>query len=464
MSLRTRLAISVGLLVATAIAVTGWVLHRATEQELVDEVDAFLIERAERLAPFDLIANRGRGFGALEGRGGQGLGVGRFSEDDAIAQIVTVDGTVISLTETQLPVLSADLEIAAGRRGATLREAVVDGVEYRLITQPLRPGQAAVMVGRDLSEVNAAVTDVAQRALLLGAIGTALAALATWVMASRLSAPVNKLMMAAEHVAATQDLTASIEVRGDAEVGRLAASFNTMLGALQMSRKQQQRLVMDASHELRTPLTSLRTNVDLLRRAKSMSGADRDEIMDDVSRELDELSALVAELVELSTSSRRPDEPVGPLDLGLIAANVAQRAERRFGRTLNVTTTGPIELYGHGSLVERALWNLVDNAVKFSEAGTEIDLGVDGGRVQVRDRGPGISQADRELVFDRFYRAVETRSEPGSGLGLSIVADIVATHNGATFVDEPHDGLGVIVGFEINGIAGPEWPLAAGDP
>jgi two-component system sensor histidine kinase MprB len=229
-----------------------------------------------------------------------------------------------------------------------------------------------------------------------------------------------------------------------------------------MSRQQQQRLVMDASHELRTPLTSLRTNVDLLRRAKSMSGDDRDEVMDDVSRELDELSSLVAELVELSTSSRRPDEPVGPIDLGLIAANVAQRAERRFGRTLNVTTAGVVELDGYGSLIERAVWNLVDNAVKFSQSETEIDLAVDGGRVQVRDRGPGISEADRGRVFDRFYRAVETRSEPGSGLGLSIVADIVAAHNGTTFVDEPHDGPGAIVGFEITGVAWPDRPPASG--
>lgn len=169
MSLRTRLAVSVAVLVAAAIAVTGFVLHRATEQELVGEVDAFLIERAERLAPF--LGNRGRGFGGGEARGGQGLGVGRFSEDDAIAQIVTVDGVVISLTDIELPVLPADLEIAAGRQGASLRQTEIEGVEYRLITQPVGPEQAAVMVGRDLSEVNAAVTDLARRAFLLGAIG-----------------------------------------------------------------------------------------------------------------------------------------------------------------------------------------------------------------------------------------------------------------------------------------------------
>lgn len=257
--------------------------------------------------------------------------------------------------------------------------------------------------------------------------------------------------MAAEHVARTQDLSATIEVRGDDEVGRLATSFNTMLGALQTSRQQQQRLVMDASHELRTPLTSLRTNIDLLRRAKSMSADGSEEVMQDVSRELDELSVLVAELVELSTSSRRPEEPIGLIDLELLASNVAERSERRLGRTVHVTTKNTLELHGHASLVERAVWNLVENVVKFSRPGSEVDLEVNGGRVQVRSRGPGIAEADRMLIFDRFYRAIETRSEPGSGLGLSIVADIVAAHNGRTFVEEPLDGPGAIVGFEISG-------------
>ena len=174
---------------------------------------------------------------------------------------------------------------------------------------------------------------------------------------------------------------------------------------------------MDASHELRTPLTSMRTNVDLLRRARTIGDDERLEILDDVSRELDELGSLVGELVELSTASRRPDEPIVPVDLALVAADVADRARRRHDRPVDVRTDAPATIAGRRSLLDRALWNLVDNAAKFSAEPTAIEIRVDGGVVEVRDHGPGIAASDREHVFSRFYRAVETRSAPGSGLG-----------------------------------------------
>ena len=442
MNLRTRFALGTAVVVVAAIAVTGWLLVDDAEDELIAEVDSFLIERLDQVASVPELVNLGS-----SRRGG--LGRGRFSQDDAIAQLITADGTVVALTDVQLPVSDRDLAVVTGDK-AVLRTVEVDGVDHRVLTAPVPRLEIAVMIGRDLSEVSRAIDDLTRCTILTGVIGAALAALAGWVVGGRLSRPVRELTRAAEHVADTQELTASIGPgKGSDEVGRLARSFDTMLRALDTSRRQQQRLVVDASHELRTPLTSLRTNVDLLRRAPTMDAHQRSEILDDVSRELDELGSLVGELVELSTVSRRPDEPVVPVDLAEVAADVAARARRRHDRPIELQTVGAATVDGRRSLLDRALWNLVDNAAKFSPEPSPVTVRVAGGVVEVRDHGPGIAATDRPHVFDRFYRAVETRSAPGSGLGLSIVADIVQSHGGTCFVREPDDGVGVVVGFEL---------------
>ncbi len=447
MNLRTRFALGTAVLVAGAIAATGWLLVDDAEDELIGEVDAFLTDRADQLTSVPELVDPGS-----SRRGGFGRGPfvgGRFSQDDAIAQLIVTDGTVVPLTDVELPVSDEDLEVT--RSGEpSLRTVDIEGVDHRVLTVPVNRLGIAVMIGRDLSEVSGAIDDLTRRAVWTGLVGAALAALAGWIVGGRLSQPVRELTRTAEHVATTQELTASIGAdRGNDEVGRLARSFDTMLSALDTSRRQQQRLVVDASHELRTPLTSMRTNVDLLRRARSIDDEERREILDDVSRELDELGALVGELVELSTASRRPDEPVVPVDLAAVAADVADRARRRYDRPVDVRTDEAATIAGRRSLLDRALWNLVDNAAKFSPEPSAIEVRVAGGTVEVRDHGPGIAATDRDHVFSRFYRAVETRSAPGSGLGLSIVADIVGSHGGHCFVRDPDEGGGVVVGFEL---------------
>ena len=452
MNLQARFALGTAALVVLAIAVTGWLLVDDAEDELVSEVDTFLTDRAELIRDFEsVIRSQPRG----SFRRGP-FGAGRFSEDDAIAQVVVPDGSVFALTDIELPVDLDDVDEVIRTGEPVLANVDVDGIEHRVLTTDLPGVEAAVMIGRDISEVNAALDGLTRRALITGAIGAVVAAIAGWVVGGRLSRPVRDLTLAAEHVAVTQDLAAPIGASGgNDEVGRLSRSFDTMLTALDTSRRQQQRLVMDASHELRTPLTSIRTNIDLLRRARSLDEDERTQVLDDVGRELDELGTLVAELVELSTSSRRPDEPVTAVDLGVAAEEVVARARRRFGRDVELTTNGAATVDGRRSLLDRAIWNLVDNAAKFSPEGSTIDVHVIGGTVLVRDRGPGIAPEDRDQVFDRFYRSAAARSAPGSGLGLSIVADIVDAHGGSCFVREPDDGAGgAIVGFEVVGVTG----------
>lgn len=456
MSLRWRLAILLGVITAMAFVTAAYAAFWSTGKELRGETDQFLISRTLLLE--DLPAREFEfddDFRGRRPRVGQQL-LARF---DAIIQIIDRTGSVLLTLDqsTMLPVEPADLDVAAGGSRPLFRDVEVDGVSYRMMTTPIRGG-GAVQVARDLTETEQVLAGLRNRLLLLGVAGVAVAALAGWAIARRAVKPVEALTGAAEHVAATQELAAPIEVDRTDEVGRLALSFNTMLAALETSRRQQQRLVMDASHELRTPLTSLRTNIEVLQRAEGLVPAERQRLLADVNLELEELTNLVAELVELATD-RRPEEPVGEVRLDHLAEAVAERARRRTGRTITVTTV-PTVVVGRASMLERAIGNLVDNADKWSPPGDPIELDVGEGRVEVRDHGPGIPEQDRPHVFDRFYRAPAARAMPGSGLGLAIVKQIVDTHEGRVWADE-REGGGAVVGFEVPAEAVAAEPASA---
>jgi len=278
-------------------------------------------------------------------------------------------------------------------------------------------------------------------------IATAVAAALGWGVARRLVRPIVRLRDATHRIATTRDLSTPIDVEGPGEVGSLAASFSTMVAELGRSQEQQRRLVSDASHEMRTPLTSLRSNVELLGQIELLPVSERQEVIGDVLEDVDELSSLLGELVDLA-SDLAAGEPEEPLRLGDLARAVAARTERRTDRVVSVDDAQGIEVSGRPRQIERAISNLVDNAVKYSQAATPIDIVVDGTTVTVRDRGRGIRAEDLEHIFDRFYRAVDVRTEHGSGLGLSIVEEIVRSHGGVVFARN-RDGGGAEVGFTL---------------
>ena len=219
-----------------------------------------------------------------------------------------------------------------------------------------------------------------------------------------------------------------------------------MLEALRGSVARQRQLVQDASHELRTPLTSLRANTELLERGQ-LSDADRTSILADMRAEVDELTDLSAELSALATDNRTTEEPV-TIDLSDVAHEIAIRASRRSGTPVTVHTTPGTSVVARPNQLERALSNLVDNAIKFTNDSSEIQIHCGSFRVEVRDKGIGISNADKPLVFDRFYRATATRSMPGSGLGLSIVSQFAIDHNASAYVLD-NAGGGAIVGLQF---------------
>jgi len=244
-------------------------------------------------------------------------------------------------------------------------------------------------------------------------------------------------------VARTSELS-PIKVTGHDELARLTTSFNQMLLALDASQQRQRQLVADAGHELRTPLTSLRTNIELLGQAaenpdRQLTADQRTEIMDDVRAQLQELTTLVGDLVELARDEPMSRDPE-PLDLADTVASALDRVRPRApGLTFDVTTESwPV--IGEPPLLERAVTNLLDNAAKWSPDGGTVTVRLAGGVLTVRDEGPGIAGEDLPHVFDRFYRSSEARTLPGSGLGLSIVRRAAERHGGTVTAESPDSG------------------------
>ena len=342
---------------------------------------------------------------------------------------------MISVGEVEIPRSEQDLAVVRGEVSQSLRDETVDGLHLRVLTFSL-DGQenVAVTFATPLTQIDDSLDRLRGALIVLSILGVCAAAGLGLLVARRSLRPLERLTRAAEHVADTQDLDQEIPVERQDELGSLAESFNRMLAALSMSRKQQHQLVTDASHELRTPLTSLRTNVELLQRATDAPGEFRTQVMDDVVLELDELTGLVTELVELATD-RYEEGEAEAVDLAEITSLVVDRHRRRTSIDIAYEAK-PSIVHGVASLLERAVSNLVDNAVKFSGPKGAVVVSVRDGKVEVGDSGPGIPQHEREYVFDRFWRADTARTMPGSGLGLSIVQQIVEGHGGTVSVAE----------------------------
>jgi two-component system sensor histidine kinase MprB len=448
MSLRTQLTLLTALSVAIAVVVVSLVAYFAAQDRLRGQVDDALRARAR-------IVEDARGLPRRDAAEPPGDPRPRnpFGQTETFFQVIDSSGKIVAAPtdqQTQVPVNSDDIAVANGAHASFMRDVTSGGLHLRLITSPGREGEA-VQVARSLEEVDASLAGLRDVLLFVGGGGIAVSALFGLLVAHRSLRPVARLTAAAEHVAATQNLDASIEVHRNDEIGRLAGSFNAMLSALHESRLQQHQLVTDAGHELRTPLTSLRTNIELLARADDLPEAERRQVLSDATFELEELTKLVGELVELASDTRTELHEFEDVRLDVLAASVVERAARRSGLRIALDAK-PTLVVGNYGLLERAAGNLLDNACKWSPPDAPIEVTAAGGLFQVRDHGPGIAGSDRDHVFDRFYRAEAARSKPGSGLGLAIVKQIIEAHGGSVWV-EAAPGGGTIAGFRLDAIA-----------
>jgi two-component system sensor histidine kinase MprB len=358
-----------------------------------------------------------------------------FQSDGQVLRSEPAPGTV-------LPMTAATRAVAAGRRPAFFSDATVAGTRVRVLTERA-PGDGVWQVALPLTDVEDTLANLQLVLAIVSLGGIALAAALGLLVSRAALVPVRRLTGAAESVARTQDLGHRIEAREEDELGRLAASFNTMLAALERSRLAQRQLVSDASHELRTPLTSVQANLDALALGQRLPADERARIVAAAQAQLHELTVLVGDLVDLSKTDVEEIE-VEDVRLDLAAAGALERARLHAPDCRFVLDAEPCLVRAAPARLERAIANLLDNACKWNPPtapASPIEVRVHDGRLEVRDHGPGIPAEDLPRVFDRFYRAPAARARPGSGLGLAIVRQMAETHGGSVHAaNDPHGG------------------------
>ena len=427
MKLRHRLTLLASGAVAAAVIIASAVMYFAVRAQLRGQVDRSLRSLADSAVV--LQRNPGLGRATLE------LPEPIFGGPEGYGQVVGVFGP---LDPTALiPRDQRAIEVAAGDRDEYIEDMTVRASHVRVLTTPIGP-DLALQVARPLGEVDRALRNLTWALLAIAAGGIALAAILGRFVSRAALAPVERLTETTEHVTRTRDLTGRIEVEGRDELSRLATSFNAMLEALESSIGAQRQLVADASHELRTPITSIRTNIEVLART-DLPEEDRRQVLRDVVVQLEELTVLVQDVVELARGSE-PDTSVDEVRLDLVVEEAVERARRHARDVTFEAQVEPAIVMGNAARLDRAVMNLLDNAAKWSPAGSVVDVHVQDGEVRVRDRGPGIAEADLPHIFDRFYRSAAARGRPGSGLGLAIVRQVAESHGGDVTVGNAPDG------------------------
>ncbi|WP_030784868.1 HAMP domain-containing sensor histidine kinase [Streptomyces sp. NRRL S-920] len=452
--LRSRLALLVTVAVAlavAAVAVSCWVLTRA---QLRDQLDASLRSLNVGRVYLDVTAadcNDGRT--RPDGETAPGT-------TTVFVQIIRPDGSrCVGRDSTPVVVQDSDVEVAQHLRAESLHDARTDdGAAVRVLTLVDPDSRYTVTLARPLSEIDEPLSKLALLLTAVGGIGILGAGAAgLWVARTGLR-PVDRLTEAVEHVARTEDLDLRIPVEGDDEIARLSESFNSMTASLASSRDLQQQLIADAGHELRTPLTSLRTNIELLVRSEDTGRAippdDRRALLASVKAQMTELAALIGDLQELSRTDAGHGSKVQVIALHDIVEAALERARLRGPELTFTADVAPWYVRAEPAALERAVVNLLDNAVKFGPPGSAVEVALRGGELTVRDHGPGIPADELPHVFDRFWRSPSARSLPGSGLGLSIVARTVGQAGGEVTLGAA-DGGGTVASVRLPGASTP---------
>jgi two-component system, OmpR family, sensor histidine kinase MprB len=439
-SFRLRLTLVATAAVAVAVVLASFLLFVVVRNQLYDGVDNSLRDDAARLQNLPPDAIRHALFGP------EALLSGGYP------QIVFSNGQTLRGDQQSiaLPVQPRAKEVARGVEDGFFSNVNVADRHLRLVTVPyLVQSGVAIQVARPLDEVDSAVNR-ARTILILAAVGgVGVAALLGLLISGAALTPIRRLTQATESVAETGDLSQRIEVHGRDELSQLAERFNTMLAALEESTRAQRQLVADASHELRTPLTSLRTNIEVLAQDRPLPPGERERLLADVVEQLEEMTALVGELMELARGEQHAAEPED-VRLDLLTADAVERARRNRPSIVFTTDLEESPMRGVPATLERAIGNLLDNAAKWSPPGGEVEVAVRDGEVRVRDHGPGIADEDLPFVFDRFYRARSARGMPGSGLGLAIVRQVAEAHGGDVVI-EAAEGGGTVLRLRLNG-------------
>ena len=445
MTIRRRIALVSALAVGVAVVLISVGTFVGAKRQVLGQVDESLLARAEEIdqvPPAVLLAILGIERADVQRDRIIRTRPGDF--DTSYYQMLFPDGRVVNIGDDDLALPVPDPH-DLNPMTPTLRSEWVDEVHLRIATTLRAESGVVVQIARPLTEVDALLGRLAVLLLFSGFLGVALAAGLGLLVANQALKPISRLKTSFGEIAETQSFSERVEVVGNDEVAELSREFNLLLDELESAKLDQARLVRDAGHELRTPLTALRTNLEVLQRHEVDPG-ERAEILAAAHGEVEELALLVAEVVDLA-SDRYEEESVGSVNLAQAVETVVERLEQRKGRRTELTLDTSVVI-GKRMALERAISNMVGNADKFSPTESLIRVEVEDGTITVTDAGPGFEHSDLPYVFERFYRSDAARSQPGSGLGLSIVKQIVDDHGGEVFARNSTSG-GAKVGFSL---------------
>jgi two-component system sensor histidine kinase MprB len=438
MSFRVRLALLAALVVAVAIVGTGFAVYYTDRHELMAQVDGDLSSSLE-LPPLHRLVMWSPRPGPLHAQ------VNALLRRPPAQAVPTREYSVVlprTATALKVRVLPGQRARAVSRKPKpTFRTVMVKGVPMRVMTLALPA--ATISVSRSLVEVDRNLAHLRWLLVLVTAGGIVAAAILGLLVFGRAVAPLRRLTETTEEIVETGDLSRRVGRRGRDEISRLSLRLDELLTSLDASLRTQRQLVADASHELRTPIATLRANIGVLAQPGALDADEREELLADVQEELEAMTTLVAELVELARGEES-DAPPSEFRLDELVQGAVDRAARRAPEASFRTTLEPSIVTGVPDRIERAVANLLDNARKWSPPDQPIDVSVHSGVVEVRDRGPGIAAEDVPRVFDRFYRARAARSQPGAGLGLAIVKQIADAHGGSVTVDQAPGGGAIL--------------------
>jgi two-component system sensor histidine kinase MprB len=451
---RLRLALAAALAVAATVAVASAVVYVVMRNELHSSVDQQLLQQYQQVSSsnylnhvFDVHA-----FPAPP----QGP-----SASATYVQIVLPNGrSRLPMNESEkVPVTKETIAVAAHTHGPFFTTAQVGEKQSRVYTVGARAIDTeghihpiAVQLVRPTDDIDRTLHRL-QLILLLVFGGGLIAGAAGGALVSRSAlVPVRRLTETAERIAETGEPSERVPVSGRDELTRLGNAFNTMLAALEESLDTQRRFVADASHELRTPLTSMQTNIEVLKQQERLDPQARARLFADLERETHEMRDLIAGLLELARGDD-PSQERAPVHVDELVENAVHRARSRYPQLTWAARLEPTVVDGYAERLERAVWNLLENAGKWSREGSSVDVILEHGELVVRDYGPGIAAEDRERVFDRFYRATNARSLPGSGLGLAIVREVVEAQGGTVTAEEAPGG-GALMRLRLPGSNG----------
>lgn len=451
MPLRLRLALWYGGLAGLVAVVVSLLAYAVHSRAHYDDVDRRLVVAAEHVAEEYAAASTPQERSAL---------FAAPVEPDVAARVYDADGQLLAAGPTAVlaPALDprAVLVSPAGPafgflvglapptapvgsgHGVFALASAPDGDRWRFYVFPEGASRQYVVVAAALSAVDASVARFRQLVPVMALLGAVVAFVGGGLVAGSALRPISTLSETADAIARSRGFSQRVPLgRRRDELGRLAVTFNEMLGSLEQAYEAQQRFVADASHELRAPLTAIQANIELLERRDDMPPAERQQAVSEVSRESRRLVRLVADLLALARADAGVPLRRDGVELDRVTLDaVADARHLGRGQRIEIGTLEPTQIEGDLDRLKQLLIILLDNAVKYTSSNGTITVSLRRAgataEITIQDTGVGIPPEDLPRVFDRFYRADRGRARDpgGTGLGLPIARWIAEQHGG----------------------------------